>query len=107
MNVFRTTTHLSEILEESKNGSVVIFKYSNSCKSSADLESQIAQKVSTREIQLPLYKVTVQTHPVLSKKIEEWFSIKHESPQILLVDNGKVIYTEHHKRIDLSNLINK
>lgn len=104
MSAYRETTHLSEILEESAKKPVIVFKYSNSCKSSSDLDTVIAEKVTNGKIVNPVYKVTVQTQPVLSGKIEEWFGIKHESPQVFIIEDGRVTYTEHHKKIDTDRL---
>ncbi|KND47839.1 MAG: hypothetical protein AB201_02920 [Parcubacteria bacterium C7867-006] len=99
MSLFKKTTHLSEILEKSENNTVTIFKYSDDCNTSSKLADDIENKIRERKINPVIYMVTVQTEPVLSKKIEEWFQIKHETPQIIQIQNGKVIYTAHHKEI--------
>ncbi len=96
---FQKTAFLSEILEKSAENPVIIFKFSSDCNSSARLADEIEKAIKDKKIENPVYKVTVQTEPALSKKIESHFSIKHETPQILVVDNGKVTYTNHHDRI--------
>ncbi len=104
MTPFRITTHLSEILEESEKHPVIIFKYSNECGSSTRLREKIEKMIKEKSFTSPIYLVTVQTHRVLSNKIAEWFDIKHESPQIFVVNNGKVTYTAHHNSIDTKML---
>jgi bacillithiol system protein YtxJ len=104
MQFFKETSHLSEILEESKRAPVVIFIFSSTCGSSSRLEKEIEDKFFGKKFDLIFYKVTVQKQPVLSEKIAEWFRIKHESPQIIAIDDGKVVYTEHHKAIDLEKI---
>ena len=111
MSLFHKTTHLSEILEESERQPVIIFKYSSQCKSSARLADKLKREMlNTRCLTFGkpepiIYQITVQTEPVLSEKIAEWFLIKHETPQIIVVDKGKVTYTAHHNEIDLIDLL--
>ncbi|MFZ2522732.1 MAG: bacillithiol system redox-active protein YtxJ [Minisyncoccia bacterium] len=101
---FIETTHLSEIIEGSEKETVAILKYSNDCGSSARLVSEI-EKIASHGKIMPIYLVTVQKHIVLSAKIAEMFEVKHESPQIFILKSGKVLYTEHHKKIDLNRII--
>lgn len=102
---FIETTHLQDILEHSTTEPVIVFKYSNSCGSSSRLKNDLLEKINTEQLSKPIYIVTVQTHRALSNKISEWFNIKHESPQIFLISHGKILYTAHHKDIDLDKII--
>ena len=99
------TTHLSEILENSEKQPVVIFKYSNQCDSSARLKKYFEKKIKNKEIKYPIYLVTVQIERNLSSKIEDWFKIKHESPQIIIINNGKVTHTSDHIDIDPESFV--
>ncbi len=101
MSVFKFTSHLSEIIESSLKQPVVVFKYSNDCGSSDRLSKEFEDFIEKKKPERNVYKVTVQTEPVLSGKISDWFHIKHESPQVITISKGKVIYTEHHDRIEL------
>ncbi len=103
MNKFLETTHLSEILEKSEKNPVIIFKYSRECNSSTRLSLELEKIMDQKKLTLPIYRVTVQTQRVLSNRIEEWFQIKHESPQIIVVKNGRVLYTAHHSGIKLED----
>ncbi len=105
METFRKTTHLSEIIEASEKSPAIIFIYSNSCNTSAYLEAEIEKNILEKKIKYPVYQITVQTEPSLSKRIEEYFAIKHESPQIIILDKGKVILTAHHKDIQIQSLM--
>ena len=99
MNYFRTTTYISEIIEQSETQSVIIFKYSSECRSSFRLKSKLEKMLEEKTLTPLIYQVTVQTEPVLSKKIAELFKIKHETPQIIILKKGKVIYSAHHNSI--------
>lgn len=102
--IFKETTHLTEILEESHKSPVIIFKYSNSCGSSDTLKNEIKSRIEKQKIKHTVFLVTVQNQRNLSNKIAEWFNIKHESPQIFLIQNKNIVYTAHHKEIDLEKL---
>lgn len=107
MSVFKKTTHLSEIIEASDKQTVTIFIHSNNCNASSRIEEQIENEIDRSAAKPTVFMVTVQTEPVLSSKIEEWFDIKHESPQIITISKGKVLYTAHHDNINLAEFIGK
>ncbi|KND51109.1 MAG: general stress protein [Parcubacteria bacterium C7867-003] len=99
--MFKETAYISKILEDSENNPVIIFKYSSTCGSSSTLKEKLENAVKEKKIALPIYMITVQETPVLSKKIEEFFSVKHESPQIIIVNNGSVKYSASHNDINI------
>jgi len=103
MNHFKKTTHLSEIIEKSDSGPVIIFIDSSDCNASTAIYQNLKSATKNKTIALPVYLVIVQEMPVLSRKIEEFFGIKHESPQILILNRGKVVYTAHHNDIKPKN----
>ena len=105
MRNFLETTHLSEILEKSQNEKIIIFKYSNNCGSSARLKKEFEEKFNDKKFNSLIFLVTVQTQPVLSSKISEWFGIQHETPQVIVLEKGKVSHTAHHRKIDLKDFI--
>jgi bacillithiol system protein YtxJ len=100
MSPFLITTHLSEITERSWIEPVVIFKYSSECSSSKDVSEDLEKRIAEKKLASPVYLVTVQTLPVMSDKIREMFNIKHESPQIIILNKGKVTYEAHHLAIN-------
>lgn len=102
MSQFLVPESLSEIVEESSAHPVIIFKYSNECGTSDMLKDEL-EKMNGK-ISAPIFLVTVQKQPALSEKIERLFEVKHESPQIFVLDKGKVIYTAHHGNIDIKKL---
>lgn len=103
MTTFRETSHLSEILEESEKQPVIVFKYSNQCGSSQRLYNKL-KDVDTKNL---IYLVTVQKQKNLSASIEELYGIKHESPQILIMKNRKILYSANHGKIKVEDFIEK
>lgn len=107
MSIFLKTTYLNEIIERSKKERVVIFKYSNDCGSSRRLKEEIEKLDATESKFLPIFLVVVQEERNLSNMITEMFEIKHESPQIIILDKGANIYEAHHGQIDLKKLVSE
>ncbi|OZM56074.1 thioredoxin family protein [Lottiidibacillus patelloidae] len=50
------------------------------------------------------YSLFVQEARELSNYIAESYNVKHESPQVLLVKNGEVVWHTSHWKITYSNL---
>lgn len=105
MNDFRETTYLSEILEKSNLEPVIIFKHSSTCASSARIYDKLEKWAEEEKISMPIFIIIVQKYPALSEKIARLFDIRHESPQILILNKQKVIYTAHHDNIAIKDFI--
>ena len=105
MNAFRETTYLSEILEKSNTEPVIIFKYSETCSSSSRTKNELEKWTEAKNILVPIYIVTVQKHKSLSGNIAELFNTKHESPQILIINKQKLVYTAHHNEINSEKFV--
>lgn len=105
MIIPKVTPHFSEILENSEITPVIIFKHSNNCGASSDIDNMIKKGIELEKIKNPVYLVTVQNMPVLSKKIEDYFNIKHETPQVIIIKNGKVTYSMSHRNINIEDFV--
>lgn len=99
MTIFRKTSHLSEILQESEKGPVMIYKHSLTCGTSTETYNTIEKSIIEKTIDYPVYIVVVQEMPVLSRNIETLLEIKHESPQVIILEKGKVKTHKSHREI--------
>ena len=52
---------------------------------------------------IPVYLDLIQ-YRNLSDKLASDLGVRHESPQVLLVKNGKCIYTASHSQIDVEDI---
>jgi len=84
---------LDELLSESAEQLVILFKHSESCGISARAYREMA-KLENR-----VALVTVQKARALSNEIESRFSLPHETPQVLIVRDGKLAWSASHFRI--------
>ena len=99
---------LSEIIEESKQAPVAIFKHSTSCSISATAKSRLERQWDDSSLSLvkPYYLDLLANRP-LSNAIAETFAIRHESPQLLLIQDGKCTYDASHFNIKVDEIKKK
>jgi len=98
-------THLHEIAEldrvlaESASRPVLIFKHSYSCGTSAEALDQLLAHADVQPSVARIAIVTVQTDRAISNAITTRLGVRHETPQALLVRDGKVVWSASHFRV--------
>ncbi|MFT4414961.1 bacillithiol system redox-active protein YtxJ [Fredinandcohnia humi] len=93
----------SDILQSNKK--FILIKHSLTCPISKAAFDEYEQFVSENE-DIPTFYLYVQEARPLSNYIAETFSIKHESPQALLFEDGKVTWDTSHRNITKESLRN-
>jgi bacillithiol system protein YtxJ len=89
----KETESLAELTERSKGRPQVIFKHSLTCPISAGAYEQMARFEG--EVAL----IEVQVAPQLSKEVAEKLGVPHESPQVIVLNNGQVAWNASHFKI--------
>ena len=84
---------LEDLFDRSQEGPVVIFKHSTTCAVSSAVYNEMEQ--FDGEVVL----VEVQRARELSQQIEKRTGIRHESPQVIVLEKGNVIWNASHWRI--------
>ena len=99
-----TLDDLDRALASSQIQPIVLFKHSLSCGTSAmayeDMEGLLADDGVTASI----YVIPVQTARAVSSAIAERFGVRHESPQVLIVHQGTVVWHGSHFRVTAANV---
>lgn len=72
-----------------------IFKHSTQCP----ISSEAADEVKSVETRLPLYWINVIEQRDLSNWVEDVYGVRHESPQLLLIENGVVKESWSHRKV--------
>ncbi|WP_445452179.1 bacillithiol system redox-active protein YtxJ [Flavobacterium sp. 25HG05S-40] len=90
---------LNEILTVSTDKTVVIFKHSTSCYISKTALKQFEREFVLHNDIVPYYLDLLRYRPI-SNEIASRFEVQHQSPQIIVIKNGKAIYTASHENID-------
>lgn len=83
---------------------VVFFKHSIRCSISAMVKDRFERGwIYNDEDVIPVY-LDLISHRDVSNRIAELYGIDHQSPQILLIKNGKCVHTSSHSSIDPEKL---
>ena len=106
---WNTLNHISQIdaiNDESKSIKVMLFKHSTRCSISSMALTRIESNWKDSDSQLikPYYLDLIANRDV-SNLITEKYGIEHQSPQALVISNGKCIYHESHTNIRYNDII--
>ncbi len=97
---------LDEIVEISEEKPTAIFKHSTRCSISRMVLKQLEREFDIKE-KMDTYFLDLLAHRDISDAIAQRFDIRHESPQLLLIKNGKVVYHVSHSDITVDDLREK
>lgn len=95
---------LDTIVKASFDKPVALFKHSISCGISAMAKYQLERDWDFEQDELDFYYLDLINHRPVSNKIAEQFGVIHQSPQIILLKNGKASYHTSHHAISVGDL---
>ncbi|WP_276392649.1 bacillithiol system redox-active protein YtxJ [Eudoraea chungangensis] len=95
---------LEAITEDSHEKMQVVFKHSTSCGISNMVLRRFKSSFALEENEARLYYLDLHRHRDISNEISRKFGIAHESPQLLIVRNGKVVEHDSHSGINTIEL---
>jgi bacillithiol system protein YtxJ len=99
---------LRRLIAESESRPVLLFKHSHTCGVSWEALEEIVAHLNERESDTPTRRlrstaqyamVTVQTHRAISNAIAQKLGVRHETPQALLIRDGRVVWSASHFRV--------
>lgn len=101
-------TQLEEIKNSSAEKPVLIFKHSTSCSISAMAWDRMARNWKSEDFEkVTPYYLDLIGYRVISNQIAKDFGIMHESPQVILIKNGKAVYDNSHMGISYRDVMEK
>ena len=103
-HVLGTLDQLDTIIEESKDRPVVIFKHSTRCGISRGVLKIFERNYVYTDDQVKLYFLDLLQNRDISNEIANRFKVRHESPQLLIIKNGSVVYHNSHHAIEASHI---
>ena len=105
-NTLNSVSQLDQIDTESKEHPVLIYKHSTRCGICTAALSRLERKWqgSDNERLKPYYLDLLQ-HRNVSNEIASRYSVHHESPQVLVIRNGKCVYSQTHMQISYDELM--
>lgn len=105
-NALTEIKQLDSIVEESSQQPVLIFKHSTRCSISRMALKNFEREYNLEESEASAYFLDLLEHRDISNEIAQKFQVIHQSPQLLLIKNGKSVYDVSHSEIDAEALKN-
>jgi thioredoxin 1 len=78
---------------------LLLFKHSRSCGTSAEALDELETHLNDNATDARYTIVTVQTHRDISIAVARTLGVRHETPQALLIQNGRVVWSASHFRV--------
>ena len=97
-NTLNSVDQLNEIDKASNDKPVLLFKHSTSCPISAMALSRF-ERAYQKDASFDLYYLDLIAFREVSNEIAQRYQVIHESPQILLIKNGKASFNTSHTAI--------
>lgn len=94
---------LDEIVAQSEEKPIIIFKHSTRCSISRMALKQFENAFDFQDKFTPYFLDLLEYRPV-SNEIASRFEVMHQSPQLIVVKDGKAIYDASHSDIQSEDL---
>lgn len=104
MRLVETIEDLNLLLAGTTERPALIFKHSLSCGTSAMAMEEMTDLVASGPLEVEFALVRVQLARPVSDAIASRLKVRHESPQVLLVSDGKVIWSATHWSVNAATV---
>lgn len=94
---------LNEIVSESTDKTVIVFKHSTRCGVSRMVLKQFENEFDLHEEVIP-YFLDLLAHRNVSNEIASRFGVFHQSPQLIVIKNGNAVFNHSHSDINAKDL---
>ncbi len=89
---------LDELFQKSNEQSVIFFKHSLACPISAGVHREVSG------VDADIYLIVMQQSRGVSNALAEKTGIRHESPQAIVIKDGKPVYHASHYDIEAEDI---
>ena len=97
-----STQDVDEIVQKSSTKKQAIFKHSTRCSISTLALSRVER--FNNNLDIDFYFLDLLKYRDVSNYIADILKVDHQSPQLILIDEGKPIQVQTHHSIDLNEL---
>jgi bacillithiol system protein YtxJ len=107
MNWIKLTnkSQLDTIQTESNTDPVIIFKHSTSCSISRATLDRLDRNWKNEGLEnVKTYFLDLLSYREISNSIASLYQVEHQSPQVLIIRNGKSVYDKSHFEISFDSL---
>ena len=104
--ILNDLNQLTQIDQELGSKLQVLFKHSTRCSVSLFANKNLQREMSEINSELvDVYYLDLLNYRSISNEIAVRYNVVHESPQILLIKNGKCVYYAAHDNVSLLDAI--
>lgn len=96
-------SQLDEIVENSNNKTIGIFKHSTRCSISRFALKRFENEYNLED-KVDLYFLDLLNYRDVSNEIANRFEVIHQSPQLILIKNGVAVYDASHSDIQADDV---
>ena len=93
------TTELEAAIAESCERPVLLFKHSRTCGVSCEALDELRAHVEDGVLRAVYKMITVQSHRSLAHEAAARLGVRHETPQAILLRDGRAVWNASHFRI--------
>lgn len=95
---------LEAAIAESRERPVLLFKHSRTCGISCEALDELHAHVAEASVPAAYKVITVQSHRRVSDEASSRLGIRHETPQAILLRDGRPVWSASHFRITAQEL---
>jgi len=103
--MFKAILNDADLDEALKADVAVLFKHSTRCPISARAKEEVEEFMRQRS-GVPVYLVDVLAQRPLSQRVTADLGIRHESPQVIVLQRGKPIWHASHRDVTAAAIFN-
>ena len=92
-------SQIAEIIALSNSIPIYIFKHSTTCGISAQAKENVEISFKNTDKPFLLYYLDLLKYRSISNEVASKLNVHHQSPQLILVHNGEVVFTTSHHKI--------
>lgn len=96
---------LKKAIEHSFDNKIAIFKHSTSCFISKTVLKNFEKEIENLDQKVELYYLDLLAHRAISNKIAEDLGVTHQSPQLIVIEKGKVVNNASHQDISIEQIV--
>jgi bacillithiol system protein YtxJ len=104
-NALQQADQLPDLINESSQQKIIIFKHSTRCSISRTTLDRLERNwIDGEQTGVKMYFLDLIAYRDVSNKVAEYFEVEHQSPQVLIISQGKSVYNRSHFDIDTKQI---
>ncbi len=104
MNEITTIEQWDKLLKDSYKKSIILYKHSDNCHVCVESQKELENGISNGKIKEKVNKILVPKYREIADQISQDLSLEHESPQLVIVKEGQVLYFANHLDINSDDI---